>query len=84
MLAAVRALRQEDAGRVVVAVPVAARRTCSALGEHVDEIICARTPPDFVAVGEWYIDFSQTTDAEVRDLLARAELERSPLQGAGR
>jgi putative phosphoribosyl transferase len=37
----------------------------------VDEIVCAITPPDFGSVGEWYADFSQTTDAEVRELLGR-------------
>ena len=42
----------------------------------VDEIVCAYTPEPFHAVGQWYEDFSQTTDEEVRDLLARASGER--------
>jgi predicted phosphoribosyltransferase len=72
MQAAVKALRQEQARRIVVAVPVAAPETCKQLKEQVDEIICAVTPEPFYAVGLWYQDFSQTTDEEVRELLERA------------
>jgi predicted phosphoribosyltransferase len=73
MLAAVTALRREEAAQIVVAVPVAARETCAHLEKEVDEIICAITPAPFHAVGVWYEDFSQTSDEEVRELLARAE-----------
>ena len=69
MRAAVEALKQQGAGRIVVAVPVAARQTCEELARHVDEIVCARTPEPFYAVGLWYDDFSQTGDDEVRKLL---------------
>ena len=69
MRAAVEALKQQGAGRIVVAVPVAARQTCEELARHVDEIVCARTPEPFYAVGLWYDDFSQTGDDEVRQLL---------------
>jgi putative phosphoribosyl transferase len=72
MQAAVKALRQERAKRIVVAVPVAAPETCEQLKEQVDDIICAVTPEPFYAVGLWYQDFSQTTDEEVRELLERA------------
>jgi predicted phosphoribosyltransferase len=71
MLAAVRALRQEGAGRIVVAVPIASPETCDLLSKEVDDIVCAVTPEPFYAVGLWYEDFSQTTDDEVRELLAR-------------
>jgi putative phosphoribosyl transferase len=54
-----------------VAVPVAPISTCEAMRSEVDEIVCAVTPEPFNGVGEWYEDFSQTTDAEVRELLAR-------------
>jgi predicted phosphoribosyltransferase len=77
MLAAVSALKRAGAARIVVAVPVASRRACAEFEDHVDAVICAETPDDFEAVGQWYYDFSQTTDDEVRDLLARAEKERS-------
>jgi predicted phosphoribosyltransferase len=70
MLAAVQALRRQGAAHIVVAVPVASPDTCAALRPEVDDIICAATPEPFHAVGLWYQDFSQTTDDEVRDLLA--------------
>jgi putative phosphoribosyl transferase len=72
MRAAVAALRQQDPARLVVAVPIAAPTTCAELRDEVDEIVCARTPEPFRAVGLWYEDFTQTTDDEVRDLLRRA------------
>jgi predicted phosphoribosyltransferase len=72
MRAAVAALRQRGAGKIVVAVPVGAPTTCHDLAQQVDEIICAITPSSFAGVGQYYEDFSQTTDEEVRDLLTRA------------
>lgn len=72
MRAAAAALRSLGAGRLVAAVPVAPPETCDALREFVDEVVCARTPEHFLAVGEWYVDFAQTSDAEVSDLLRRA------------
>ncbi|HEY7065310.1 MAG TPA: phosphoribosyltransferase [Chloroflexota bacterium] len=80
MRAAAQALRQERAARIVVAVPVAPPETCAELETEVDEIVCGLTPEPFYAVGLWYADFSQTTDEEVRDLLAAAA--RSPATGA--
>jgi putative phosphoribosyl transferase len=71
MRAAAAALRQRHPARVVVAVPVAAPETCRALQTEVDEVACALTPEPFHAVGLWYEDFAQTSDEEVRDLLAR-------------
>jgi predicted phosphoribosyltransferase len=73
MLAAIRALRQQEPARIVVAVPTASRETCAALQDEADEVVCAITPEPFWAVGQWYDDFSQTSDDEVRDLLARRE-----------
>lgn len=72
MRAAVRALRDKGAERLIVAVPTAAPQTCDEFRAEVDEIVCAMTPEPFEAVGLWYEDFSQTTDAEVQELLARA------------
>ncbi len=74
MHAAVKALRQQQPARIVVAVPTAATETCDELKAEADEVICAITPDPFHAVGRWYEDFSQTTDEEVRDLLARSQL----------
>jgi predicted phosphoribosyltransferase len=72
MHAAIRALQQQQPARIVVAVPVAAPETCEQLKAEVDEVICAVTPRPFRAVGLWYRDFSQTTDEEVRNLLAQS------------
>jgi predicted phosphoribosyltransferase len=72
MRAAVQALRQHLPARIVMAVPVAAPSACESFHSQVNQAICAMTPEPFVAVGLWYEDFSPTTDAEVRDLLARA------------
>jgi putative phosphoribosyl transferase len=72
MRAAAAALRRQQPARIVVAVPVSAPQTCDEYRMGVDEIVCAVTPEPFHAVGQWYADFSQTTDEEVRELLARA------------
>jgi predicted phosphoribosyltransferase len=76
MRAAVAALRLKQPARLVVAVPVASPSACEELAAEVDEIICARTPEPFRAVGLWYEDFSQTSDAEVRRLLEHAARDR--------
>jgi putative phosphoribosyl transferase len=74
MRAAVRALRQQQPKKIVVAVPVGARQTCDSFQNEVDTIaVCAITPEPFTAVGLWYADFSQTTDEEVQKILARAQ-----------
>ena len=70
MRAAVLAIRRLRPARVVLAVPVGARETCEALRAIADEVVCALMPEPFSAVGLWYIDFSQTTDDEVRHLLS--------------
>jgi len=72
MLAAIAALRQRGLKRIVVAVPAAAPETCARIAGEVDETVCAMTPEPFIAVGQWYESFAQTTDDEVRDLLFRA------------
>src|SRR5437773_11117156 len=77
MRAAVKALRQQGAAKIVVAVPVAPPDTCQELAQQADETICLRTPPFFQAVGQYYEDFSQTSDDDVRELLARAAQEIS-------
>ena len=72
MRAAAVALRRHQPSRIVVAAPVAAGHTCDELSDEVDEVICAETPEPFYAISLWYRDFTQTTDDEVRDLLARS------------
>lgn len=73
MLAAIGALRTRNPGKIVAAVPIAPPETCRAVRERVDEMLCSITPQQMYAVGVWYEDFSQTTDAEVRLLLDQAE-----------
>ena len=72
MLAAARAVKLGHPRQVVVAVPVAAAETCRTLRGEVDDVVCSMTPEPFRAVGLWYDDFSQVTDAEVRALLDAA------------
>jgi predicted phosphoribosyltransferase len=69
MKAAVQAVRAYQPARIVVAVPVGSPDTCREFSDVADEIVCARAPEQFSAVGQWYRDFSQTTDEEVRELL---------------
>ena len=70
MRAAVLAIRRVLPSEIVVAVPVGARETCRALNEVADNVVCALMPEPFTAVGLWYDNFEQTTDDEVRRLLA--------------
>jgi putative phosphoribosyl transferase len=80
MRAAVAALRKRGPARIVVAVPTAAPETCEEFKVEVDEMVCATTPTPFYGVGQWYDDFSQTTDEEVRDLLE----QRAPVSNSGK
>src|SRR5438128_3909971 len=77
MRAAVKALRERGAAKIVVAVPVGPPDTCHELEERADETICLSTPEFFQAVGQYYEDFSQTSDEDVRELLARGAQQRA-------
>jgi putative phosphoribosyl transferase len=72
MRAAAIAVRKRHPGRVVVAVPVAARGSCEEFRLEVEETVCAFTPQPFHGVGMWYENFTQVEDDEVRDLLEKA------------
>jgi len=69
MRAAVHALRQQDPGAVVVAVPVGSPDTCRDMRSEAEEVVCVRTPEQFFAVGQVYDDFSPTSDEQVRAVL---------------
>jgi putative phosphoribosyl transferase len=71
MLAAARAVRLREPKQIVVAVPLASPDACEDFRHHVDRVVCISTPHPFYAVSVWYEDFSQTSDAEVRELLER-------------
>jgi putative phosphoribosyl transferase len=72
MRAAIQALRVQAPSRIVVAVPVAPVETAQALRGEVDELVCPLQPEWFTSIGHWYMDFSQTPDTEVIELLQRA------------
>ncbi len=70
--AAITAIKKLSAKRLIIAIPVAPASTVQELNREVDEVICLKTPEPFYAIGNWYHDFSQTSDEEVRDLLTKA------------
>jgi putative phosphoribosyl transferase len=72
MRAAIRAVRQMEPARIVVATPVAPASTCNDLKIEVDELVCVGMPESFFGVGQFYRDFSQVSDEEVNELLDRA------------
>jgi len=72
MRAAIAALRTLEPARIVVAVPIASREAAASLRREADALLCACLPVDLTSVGQWYEDFTQTTDAEVLELLRRA------------
>ena len=78
MRAAVAALRGERPREIVVAVPVGAPETCSAMARLADDVVCLMTPEPFYAVGLWYENFEQTDDDEVHDLIERAAMRAVP------
>jgi predicted phosphoribosyltransferase len=69
MRAAIEAARRHDPAEVVAAVPVAAPSTCESLRSVADKVVCAVTPKNLYAVGQWYTDFEQTSDGDITDLL---------------
>ena len=69
--AAIERVRQQEIGRLVLAVPVCAAKTAEALRPEVDELISLKTPPELWAIGYWYEDFEQVSDEEVVELLER-------------
>lgn len=77
MLAAVQSIRQQKPGHLIVAVPVGSREACEALAAEADEVVCPWQPHPFGAVGLYYQDFVQTSDAEVREILTRSPAMKS-------
>lgn len=78
MRAAIAIVKQQQPQRLVVAVPVAAPITYEQLQAEVDEVVCLVMPESLYAIGLWYEDFSQTTDVEVRSLLAQSSVINHP------
>jgi predicted phosphoribosyltransferase len=71
--AAIAALRETEAAKIIVAVPVGAASTCREVSMLVDKLVCLYRPEPFGGVGQWYDDFSQTSDDEVQKLLANSK-----------
>ena len=80
--AAVEALRQQNPGRLVLAVPVCAARSVKLLRPEVDELVCLEAPSNLMAISLWYQDFYQVGDEQVVELLERARRERKERGGA--
>jgi putative phosphoribosyl transferase len=72
--AALRGVRRQKPNRLILAVPVAPSETIEALRSEADEIVCLETPSDFYAVGQFYRDFHQVSDEEVREILKSPHL----------
>jgi putative phosphoribosyl transferase len=72
ILAAIAALRRQTAGRITVAIPVAPSNVCDAIRMEADELVCVAEPRMFFAVSQWYENFTQVTDPDVRALLEQA------------
>jgi putative phosphoribosyl transferase len=75
MKAAISALKEERLEKLVAALPVASEEARDSIGAMVDEMVCLMAPPDFMAVGGYYQDFTQVTDDEVVEMLKRARDE---------
>src|SRR5258708_4597074 len=69
MVVAARCVRTQNPGKLIVAVPVASKQACRWIGAEADACVCLAVPEPFMAVGQWYVDFGQVSDAEVRELL---------------
>lgn len=82
MLAAIEALRAAGAASVVAAVPVGPPDTCRRVARAADRLVCLEQPRAFMAVGQWYDDFEQTTDEEVVELLGTARRDQYPARGS--
>lgn len=80
--AAILFLRQQHPRRIVLSTPVCAKETAERMRTEVDDLVCVSIPPDFQAVGAWYLRFDQTTDQEVIDLLGSAVLDREQVDTA--
>jgi putative phosphoribosyl transferase len=75
MRSAIAALKPQHPAALIVAIPVAAQEACNKLKTEVEKVVCLTIPEPFQAIGLWYKDFPQTTDEEVRELLAQSDVD---------
>jgi predicted phosphoribosyltransferase len=78
VLATIRSLKKRNPKKLILAIPVGPPDTISRLKDEADEVICLATPPLFWAIGAFYLDFSQTSDEEVKSLLKESSKELLP------
>lgn len=81
--AAIRALREREPRRLVLAVPVCAAQTAEVIRPEVEDLVSLETPSDLYAIGYWYEDFEQVSDEEVVELLERARREQGERDANG-
>lgn len=74
MHAAIKAVKHQEAGKIIMAIPVASVQALNELKAYVDEVVCLMVPEPFYSVGKWYTEFNQTSDHEVLDLLKLAQM----------
>jgi len=79
MIAAARHIRSQHPKKLIIAVPVGSSQACRKVRSEADECICLATPEPFFAVGEWYNDFQQVTDAEVQEILKQRSNSVEPV-----
>lgn len=79
MLAAVQVVQSQQPAAVIVAIPVAPPATCEEIAPQVDRVICLKQPEPFYALGKWYENFTQVSDAEVCELLAADQAIRDSI-----
>lgn len=79
ILAAIKVLRPQHPKKIIVGVPVTPASTFQEVRQEVDDMLCLMTPEPFFGVGQWYEDFSQTSDQEVTELLKKADTFGSPV-----
>jgi putative phosphoribosyl transferase len=82
MRAAVRSVRQQNPSKLVVAAPVGSIHACDTLRREADEVVCPRSPVDFMAVGLYYEEFGQVSDSEVQRILHEVHAARSHTERA--
>ena len=83
LLAAIDLLRREGAAKIVAAIPVAPPETVQLLKSRADEAVCLETPSSFMAIGEFYEDFSQVEDSDAVAILKGEVLRSSSSSPAG-
>jgi predicted phosphoribosyltransferase len=84
LMSSINMLRRQEPEKIVIAVPVAPRRTLDRISKQVDEVVCLLIPEDFYGVGAFYEDFDQVSDEEVLNYLKKHREEYVPVSKAAK